>query len=246
MPTTLELGDNRATTPIPPAPEGSGGWRAFAIHPESLVDTVIVDGQRLGPGSLVYTGGQPRLELVRGVTTGGLTTPAVGGEVNNRLTLIAWTQCEQPTPPGPRAPFIDGTKFDASAASLPVGAWKRAMRLPFYGRRHGTFLLTCSGGTFNVRVRGVKYLPRRLSMSQDPFILSVEPLSDETATVVYNGGVALPTNGDPAGLTLHFGGTDSAEVYDEVQLWIQPTVFAPADASGHLYVTAEAFGDRAP
>jgi hypothetical protein len=102
-----------------------------------------------------------------------------------------------------------------------------------------------ANGNFNVRVRGVTYLPRRLGLATA--FEGVEPLQDEAGTVNWTNTTS-PTNGDPLSLTLHVGGTDSAEAYDELQLWIQNNsggLWVPGAAQG-LFVGAEAFGDRAP
>lgn len=236
---------------VGPADNNLGGGqldpdvRWVAIAPGSEVDCCLVDGRLLSPGVVLPASEGAALVPVRSMPSGGIAGGNAGvSDAVDRLQLLTWTACETPFTPGPRGPAVREGRFDA--AGLPVGSYTRALRVPFQGRRHGTFLLTCAIGTFSVIVRGVRYLPRIAMVSGDPLLLAVEPAADEAAAVAYSGGVSLVANSDPAGLTLHVGGTDSAEAYDEIQLWVKPSVFAPANVAQSMFIVGEAFGERAP
>lgn len=219
-----------SANPIP-----DGDYIGWAIGPDSTVDLVRIDGVLLGPGRVLpCTARKPIVEAVRGVHTGG------GMDVHQpcgRAQLIAYECGDVLVPPGPRPPFVLPSSVVVMAAA-PTDPASRyiAASIPFSGRKMAMFCIRIDNPgalTYTAYVRGFKYQTRARALAD----IFREPHEAVVGTTV------LATNFDAfTGIALsnvfYVGGTDSAELYDELQLEIGATAGV---ATPTFYVDAEAY-----
>jgi hypothetical protein len=215
-----------------------GEWAGFAIGPDSLVDLVRIDGQMLAPGRVLPAiSRKPTVEPVRGPRTGtGFNTT----QANGRCQLIAY-ECGDPLiPPGPRPPYVHpGIRRFYSATD--INPRELFLTLPFSGRKMAEFCIQLNSSlstpgalTYTAYVLGLRYLPRASALF-DP---SQEPHQTLVATVNCTAPGFDAFNGIGYSTTFYVGGVDSAEGYDELQLFMETSV---GSASPVISANAEAW-----
>lgn len=196
------------------------GYRYATLGPNSLIDLVNIDGQVLGPDTVVdLSGGQAKLSRVRPLRV-------TGGQVDGLLELELWLECETPVP-RPRNPAV--VTYGATVAA--AGGYQRLIRLPFAGRRAGVLHLNGDvGKAYDWAVYGVKFLNTGAvaGAARDMYV----HLDSATETPANSAVAAVGL----LGLTLLVGGIDSHEDFDEIELWAQGDV-----ADAELDVRAEAY-----
>lgn len=231
-------GSSGGTPAISPLP--TGRFRGIAIGPNSAVDCVLVDGQRLAPGRVLLGpfDDKTRILPVRSIRTDGDQGVAnVGFQL---LQLALYEACDELVPLGPRAPYEARATVPANA-----GVWARSLRLPFQGRSMAKVALRMTtdpgdASTNEYVIFGVTYIPRdRLKPILDtPSDSSAGRTALITGTYGYrDASVDGVIGGFGTFERVDFvGGTDNGETYDELEVW-QRAGFASA-------VWAEAY-DRA-
>lgn len=239
-----------------------GPYVACGIAAGSEVDTCLVGDQKLGPMSLVPCRGGTNLTALRGYRTYGgqpiqnqLETPggAPGGQVGGTLVLQLYEACDVLVPPGPRAPllvsgFVASTALPATNATAAL-----LLRIPFHGRRQGTFSVKRAGNIeLNVLVQGVRYLDPglRASLGKDASLAHFSRertgltwFSTGPVEVRFGGGDGFQALFVDWSTTAPGGGVDPAidmHGYDELDVY----VYGVSDANSNIYGAGEAWGER--
>lgn len=253
----IVIGGNYRPGQIPAA--GSGRrWKAFSIHPESLIDRCYVGGELLVVGSLAYVDSSdgPAVAPARGYPTGPHDdlVPGFGdAEPNSPLILTGFTDCDEiQAPARSRAPWSDGVVLNVGTGTGGTGTLQTVygdgpvLTIPFMGRRAATIFIhadaNATAGTSQVTlvVRGRRYFSpancARLKDTEGPHI-------DENTALVYTyaQGGAL-ADGENIAATYHIGGFDSEECFDELEVWAKKS---SVDVwNGLCFIDGEAHGER--
>jgi hypothetical protein len=253
----IVLGSNRVPGQIP-APGDGLSWRAFSIHPASLVDRVYVDDELLVVGSLVYVSSPtPNLRAARGFPTGpqGANGSFFGGpEVNSPIVLQGYRTCDDIEQAcKARAPWSDGVMLNVgtgSGGSAPLQTIYQSapyLTVPFMGRRHATFFFhadsNATAGTSQVQItiRGRRYLNPLIGAKVGNSATGLAHVDENAAAFTYTY-TQSPLDTSDICLTVHVGGYDSEEAYDELEVWAKKT---SVDVwNGNFYIDAEAYGER--
>lgn len=153
--------------------DGSGtidspGTVAVGIAPGSEVDTLFVDGRRLGVGALMPARHGSELRAVRGfrTLTANIIVTGIKGEdaraiIGGGLQLLLYEACDALVPPGPRAPITQGRMFPTSDLPVVGGLHAyRAIRLPCSGRRRWRLAVRGATGTAPTTSNFALYLNR--------------------------------------------------------------------------------------
>lgn len=242
------------------------GVKALAIAPGSLVDRCRVGGRLLTPGVAIPLEGSRTIEAVRGWRTGIVTptdtaansdTPAValtadGPALPDSLELIGY-ECGEMPAVGARASHEVFTR--TAGVAVPTSGYALALRQNVQGRRGGTIWLRRGDGAASgdpsifVRalVRLVRYYPRTVCeqvragalTGWDATCMSVEQLD----------AVYTPAAGDASmeagARVVHWGGQDSWEEADELEVWLGEASAsdAEADPNSDWWLLATAHGE---
>lgn len=205
--------------PNPPA-----GYAYATIGPASEFGAVNYGGTRLAVGGVVPAQGTVTPLWQRGTVSAGIYP---GISASTKLQLCLWGACETPVPT-PRAPWITEV-FNVGVPTYPSFGFE-AMRVPFQGRRHGTFYMTPPVGSSGLHfaILGIHYGDPAISGGDSVYIADLTGAAGYTFAgggVTINEATALPTflpalPGPPTrqAYGYHVGGVDSAECFDELSL----------------------------
>jgi hypothetical protein len=187
------------------------GYAYASLGPKSLIDRVNVGGLELGVGALVPVSGGEKLAKVRPLRKTDLTTQCDG-----LLELQLWRCDEQPRPAQERHPFAVA---DVTAVTHATD-YTRLGRLPVAGRRAAAIhMLGAVGKPFNYGIVGVKYGYNRPTLggvvARDEYFILDSGAYTPTTLVASLPGAPAST----LAMVKLFGGLDSHEDYDELELW---------------------------
>lgn len=205
-----------------------GDYIGFAIGPDSSLPLCKVEGLTLAPGRVlpIRVRGVPRVEPVGSVRSRDAGVPLLADQYEGRrLQLLAFECGDQLINPGRRPPLtVVGDTGAAEGSSSAATA--RRLRLPFAGRVRAQFVCQYHpnlGTDADFHVYGIRYRDRvalgkatQEGDHREPFIARL------TATVQNTTGAADAGAGTTAyelALITYEGGTDSAEGFDELELW---------------------------
>lgn len=182
-----------------------------------------------------------------------------------RLDLLCYEPGDALVPPGPRAPAERTTR--SAGVDVPETGYALAMRLLMHGRRRGTIWLrrgdgatatpplgdTPAGPAPGVQLlyRLVKYLPRGTceAIRSGGLLFTGDALAVEYEAIAYAPTVSeVSSSGAYRGATaqvIHFGGDDSFEEGDELEIWLGNRTGGGEAASPDTdwWVTATAGGE---
>lgn len=228
---TVPLGTNAAIYPVP----SDRPWVAAAIGPRSKCDAVEISGLGvLRAGMVLPVPASFTVAPFRSIRTGEGQTQA--DEVNT-IELLLWERGEEhlirPFPRGPVRVAYAATVTDVAAAA-------RRLRLPFQGRRMAQLRIQVESAPGDVSVAwavyGIGYRPREAitpgTWSQRHGVVS---LGSDTIIVEDQG-----PSGDTLATFTYTGGTDHAERFDELEVWL--TIGTADDQS--IVAEIEAWGEN--
>lgn len=214
---------------------------ALGIAPSSDIDTVLVNGRELGPKAIMPYTRNATLAPVRGWRTGGLTIarakPVPDVFSNNEpglaasLDLIVYECGDALVPPGPRAPQIVDTRV--SGAEVQNAGNTLALRQICHGRRHGSIYVRRGNGASSavtISLRLVQYFaPDVCKVMKEKFIDGVHQSDHVPYIWEAQAGQSLAdaaqlgtisNNADVLACVYHWGGEDSLECPDEVEVYL--------------------------
>ena len=242
MPDIISLGNFNAQTEgrksLPRAEE----YHAIAIGPKSLGDSVLIDGRVLRAGQVMPIDGARGVpfDQFRGYRTGTGYNPYLAtNEVIDHVEILAWKHGEVPVSFG-RSPVV---AYLSRAYSDETAAAAVALRIPFQGHRMAKIAVWGVPGagalTATFTVYGVMYRPRpMIAAASDDTLYSLAQAAQAVPGAV-GAGNALASGIAPT--VGYIGGTDNAELWDELEVWVDP-----GGVAGVLTVNiiAEAWGEN--
>lgn len=244
MPERLFCGDNTSPRDV----VGGDEYVAFTIHPESTVDAVYIGDELLGVGGIVAPpkGAGRKIRPFRYPVSGNIGPNQT--EVAS-IVLQGWRCDEKIVPATKRAPYQTSVALTVGAGGggetgrviALGGGYQLAMRVPFQGRRHASFTTALKGATAGVsQVSLVPVGIRYMDPAFSNLTLFGGYIEEATATT-FTSATNVADTAEKAALTLHVGGFDSEEHYDEVLFYVK---LLSAAWNGQIFISAEANGER--
>lgn len=205
--------DLRARAGVVSTPRGIA---ALAIDPGSILDTVRVQGSVLRPGGLWQPRGGERpttVPLTPFRTRLGLPGVTDALPELGIVTLQVFEAGDLVTAPPKRAPWLlEGDQAGVAATAVLLA------RVPFAGRRVlGVAVTPPGGGSAAVSVLG-----RRLRAAGDDFGQVLSTWTVTTAAAPASIVAPSELEAKALGEMRLLGGTDSLELYDELQVFVTP------------------------
>lgn len=199
------------------------GFAYATLGPKSHVDVVEIGGRRLGIGGIVPVSEGAMIKPVRP------RRQSAGTEASHLLELALW-QCDETPIARPRASEI----VRAQTAVTHATDYTKILQLPVAGRVAAVFKMTGAvAKPFQWGIVGVSYggNPEGAALGRDhKFLLDSGTYTPATLIASLPGSVA-----DVLAMVKLYGGLDSHEHYDELELWHNCTTADTHDYEAEAY-----------
>lgn len=221
------------------------GVKALSIAPSSVVDRCLVGGQLLTPRSIVPVTGARELTAVRGWRHGDVTLTGVAANAETSPTaylneqptlagalhLLAYECGDTVAACGERAAVETVTRTAQGAIPSGAGNYALALRMLVHGRKRGTVMLRRGDGAVGdpspkcrMVVRLIKYWPRHYcaGLRQGAYDGwdGHEMVAEQVADLYPANVSAVFTANGALAQVVHWGGEDSWEEADELEVWL--------------------------